>query len=272
MTTVDTNGTPGAVTTERPVTAPAELFSLTGTRVLLTGATAGLGYRFAQVLHAAGAQLAVVGRRSDALQELQRTLPGCHGLLADLETADPAAVHREAVERLGAIDVLVNNAAFITPGVAAENETEADIARMMRVNLLAPVGLAQAVFPSMKQRATGSIINVTSIVAHVGIGRFPQAGYSATKGALQAITREWASQWSRYGIRVNSLAPGFIETEITREVIHRDNVQAWIGRNALLGRHGLPSDFDGALVFLASDASRYVTGQALIVDGGWTAH
>ena len=89
---------------------------------------------------------------------------------------------------------------------------------------------------------------------------------------MEALTREWAAQWSRHGIRINSLAPGFIETELTSSVIHEPNVQKWILRNTLLPRHGQPDDFDGALLLLASDAGRYITGQRILVDGGWTAH
>jgi NAD(P)-dependent dehydrogenase (short-subunit alcohol dehydrogenase family) len=96
--------------------------------------------------------------------------------------------------------------------------------------------------------------------------------YAASKGGIEAITREWAAQWSCENIRVNNLAPGFIETEMTAPVIHHERVQQWILRNCLLPRHGRPEDFDGALLFLASDASAYVTGQTIRVDGGWTAH
>jgi NAD(P)-dependent dehydrogenase (short-subunit alcohol dehydrogenase family) len=132
--------------------------------------------------------------------------------------------------------------------------------------------LAQSVFPGMRERGEGSIVNVTSMTASVGIGRFPQAVYAASKGGLEALTREWAAQWSRYGIRINNLAPGFIETEITTDVINVPKVQDWILRNSLLPRHGQPDDFDGALLLLASDAGRYITGQTILVDGGWTAH
>lgn len=100
----------------------------------------------------------------------------------------------------------------------------------------------------------------------------PQATYAATKGALESITREWAAQWSGTGVRVNSIAPGWIETEITAGVIHQENVQRRILRNTLLPRHGQPEDFDGALLLLASNAGRYITGACIVVDGGWTAH
>jgi NAD(P)-dependent dehydrogenase (short-subunit alcohol dehydrogenase family) len=172
----------------------------------------------------------------------------------------------------GRVDILVNNAAYLAAGVKAEDETYEDIRRTLAINLEAPILLSQAFQPGMRAAGRGSIINVTSVVASVGIGRLPQAVYAASKGGLDALTREWAAQWSRYGIRVNSLVPGFIETEITAPVIHIPKIQDWILRNTLLPRHGVPEDFDGALLLLASDAGRYMTGQRVVVDGGWTAH
>ncbi len=246
-------------------------FSLAGRSALLTGGTAGIGRRMAQVLAAAGARTVVVARRADRLRELEEQF-GVATVAADL--ADPDAAERvaaAAVERVGPIDIVVNNAAYIASGVRAEDETPEQIEQTLRVNLITPIRLVQALFPAMKERGAGSIVNVSSMVASVGIGRFPQAAYAASKGGLNAITREWAAQWSRYGIRVNAIAPGFIETEITQDVIHRPNVAEWIGRNTLIPRAGRPDDFDGALLFLASEASAYVTGQVITVDGGWTA-
>jgi NAD(P)-dependent dehydrogenase (short-subunit alcohol dehydrogenase family) len=172
----------------------------------------------------------------------------------------------------GRVDILVNNAAWIAGGVKAEDETHEIMQRTLAVNVEAPIAFAQAAFPGMREAGVGSIVNVGSIVAGVGIGRFPQAVYSASKGGLEAITREWAAQWSRFGIRVNTLVPGFIETEISEDVVHVPKVQEWILRNTLIPRHGQPEDFDGALLLLASDAGRYITGQRIVVDGGWTAH
>lgn len=248
------------------------LFSLHGKAVLLTGATAGLGERFAAVLHRAGARIALVGRRQDRLDALAQAMPGCVAIPADLGSADMKDVHHRAVEAIGEIDVLVNNAGvFIGPGRKAEDETRPEIMQTLAVNLVAPIGLAQAVLPAMKASGRGSIVNVTSIVAHVAHGRAPQAIYAASKGALLAITREWAAQWSRYGVRVNAIAPGVIRTEITDAVLDQEKVRDFVLRNVLIPRHGLPADLDGALLYLASDASAYVTGQSIIVDGGWTA-
>lgn len=250
-----------------------DLFSLQGKSVLLTGATAGLGRRFAETLAEAGAKVAIVGRRAELLDEIAEKNPGCVPVPADL--SQPAAVPglvAKAVAEIGDIDVLINNAAYIAGGVRAEDETPEQIDTTLTVNLIAPILLTQAVFPAMRERGSGSIINVTSIVARAGIARFPQATYAASKGGLESITREWAAQWARYGIRVNAIAPGFFESEMTTEVLRHQKVQDWVRANTLIPRAGAAADFDGALLYLASDASGYVTGQTIVVDGGWTAH
>jgi len=252
---------------------PAQLFDLTGRNAIVTGTSAGIGNRLARTLVLAGARVAAIARRPTELDGEAASTGRLLPMTADLsERTHVAAVAEACLEEFdGRVDILVNNAAYIAAGVKAEDESEDDVRRTVAVNLEAPIVLAQACFPGMRAAGSGSIINVGSIVASVGIGRFPQAVYSATKGGLEAMTREWAAQWSRYGIRVNSLVPGFIETEVTTPVIHASNVQDWILRNTLLPRHGQPEDFDGALLLLASDAGRYITGQRVVVDGGWTA-
>jgi NAD(P)-dependent dehydrogenase (short-subunit alcohol dehydrogenase family) len=250
-----------------------KIFSLAGKRALITGASAGIGQRMAHVLARAGAKTIIVARRADLLARMASENSNFIPIEGDLSGADNVRqVARQALEAVGSVDILVNNAAYIAGGVRAEDETHEQITATLAVNLIAPILLAQAFMPGMRDQRSGTIINVSSIVASVGIGSFPQAVYSASKGGLQAITREWVAQWSRHGIRVNNLAPGFIESEMNESVIHSENVQAWIHRNTLIKRHGVPSDFDGALLFLASAASSYVTGQTLTVDGGWTSH
>jgi NAD(P)-dependent dehydrogenase (short-subunit alcohol dehydrogenase family) len=248
----------------------ADLFSLEGKTAVITGTSAGIGTRLARTLVTAGARVVAIARRRTELDLDGHLVP----LQADL--SDRHQVEQAASTALGLldgrVDILVNNAAYIAAGVKAEDETYEDIRRTLAINLEAPILLAQAFQPGMRARGDGSIINITSIVASAGIGRLPQAVYAASKGGLESMTREWAAQWSRYGIRVNSLAPGFIETEITADVIHLPKIQDWILRNTLIPRHGQPDDFDGALLLLASDAGRYITGQRIVVDGGWTAH
>ena len=256
------------------MTGAGDLFSLANKTAVVTGTSAGIGARLARTLVLAGARVAAIARRSTVLDEQAMSTGRLMSISADLADHDQTinAADQCLTAFDGQVDILVNNAAFIAAGVKAEDESYDEIRRTLAVNVEAPILLAQKFFPAMKAAGSGSIINITSIVASVGIGRFPQAVYSATKGGLEALTREWAAQWSRYGIRINSLAPGFIETEITEGVIHLPKVHDWILRNTLLPRHGQPADFDGALLLLASDAGRYITGQRLLVDGGWTAH
>jgi len=250
----------------------SDLFSLKGKTAVITGASAGIGARLATVLGGAGARTAVVARREAELTRLSSEIPESYAVPADL--ADPDQVEGvvdRVLAEFGRVDILVNNAAYIPGGVKAEDETREQIRRTIAVNLEAPIRLAQGFYPGMREAGNGSIVNVTSIVASVGIGRFPQATYAASKGGLEAITREWAAQWSRYGVRINNLAPGFISTEMTGEILQNERVHDWVVRNSLIPRPGVPEDFDGALLFLASDASSYVTGHTLRVDGGWTA-
>jgi NAD(P)-dependent dehydrogenase (short-subunit alcohol dehydrogenase family) len=255
-------------------TSVTDIFDLSGKTAVITGSSAGLGTRLARTLVLAGATVVAISRRSTELDEAASATGRLTPVLADLAEHDQVLTAAASCLDLlgGTIDVLVNNAAYIAAGVKAEDESYEDIRRTLAVNVEAPIMLAQAFFPGMRAAGSGSIINVTSITALAGNGRFPQAVYAASKGGLEAITREWAAQWSRYGVRVNSLAPGFIETELTSTVIHVPKVQEWIMRNTLLPRHGQPDDFDGALLLLASDAGRYITGQHVVVDGGWTAH
>ena len=251
-----------------------QIFDLSGKTAVVTGASAGIGNRLARTLVLAGARVVAIARRTTELDEVAMATGRLISLSSDLaETNQVLAVADESLEALGGrVDILVNNAAWIASGVKAEEETYDIIRRTLAINLEAPIQLAQKFVPGMIEVGNGSIINISSIVAHAGIGRMPQATYAASKGAIEAITREWAAQWSRFGVRVNAIAPGWIETEITSSVTHNEKVQGWILRNALLPRHGQPDDFDGALLLLASDAGRYMTGSCIIVDGGWTAH
>lgn len=254
--------------------ANTKIFDLQGKNAIVTGTSAGIGNRLAETLVLAGAKVAAIARRTTELGDEAMSTGRLLSVNADLAERDQVlAAATSSLEAFdGRADILVNNAAYIAGGVKAEDESYEDIRRTLAVNVEAAILLAQAVFPGMRDRGSGSIINITSMTASVGIGRFPQAVYAATKGGLEALTREWAAQWSRYGIRINNLAPGFIESELTSTVIHEPKIQEWILRNTLLPRHGQPEDFDGALLLLASDAGRYITGQTIIVDGGWTAH
>jgi len=254
------------------VTPVADLFSVRDRVALMTGATAGLGRRMAAVLHAGGAKVVLAGRREDRLAEVAAALPG--SLPVPTDVADDDALQglvARAVEEHGGVDILVNNAGTAFAGRARE-ETREHIDATLAVNLTAAMRLAQLVYDSMVERGGGSIVNVSSIAGGVGIGgRLPQASYAASKGGLISLTRELAVQWARDGIRVNAVAPGFFSSEMTGALLAHEKISDFILRNSPLGRTGVPADFDGALLFLASDAGSFTTGQTLFVDGGWTA-
>jgi NAD(P)-dependent dehydrogenase (short-subunit alcohol dehydrogenase family) len=179
-------------------------------------------------------------------------------------------VHR-AQRELGPVDILVNNAGTIGEVVPAQRETRASFERVLAVNLVAPARLAALVLPGMAERGSGSIIGISSISGLVGIGHIPQASYAASKAGLGGLTRELALQWARHGVRVNAIAAGYFESELTAELYASSKASEWVDMNTPLRTRGHPQDFSGALLLLASDAGRYITGQTVVVDGGWTA-
>jgi NAD(P)-dependent dehydrogenase (short-subunit alcohol dehydrogenase family) len=248
-----------------------EAFRLDGRVAIVTGASSGLGARFARVLAGAGASVVLAARRADRLDALASELDGAVAVACDVTGADDRErLVDTALQAHGRVDVLVNNAGVGTPE-AAESETPEHFGDVLTVNLTAAFALTQLVARPMLEAARGSVINVVSILGLVGNGQIPFGSYAASKGGLVSLTRELAAQWGRRGVRVNALAPGWFETEMTAEMFADDRSMAWVARKAPMGRAGAPHELDGALLFLASDASSYVTGQVLAVDGGWTA-
>lgn len=252
-----------------------ELFGLDGRVAVVTGASSGLGVGFARALAEAGANLVLAARRKERLEalavELERT--GTEVLAAACDVTDPEQVERlkdACLERFGRIDILVNNAGM-TEIAPAEAETEESFLRVVNVNLNGAFFCAQRFGRVMLQAGSGSIINIASIFGLVGSGSIPQASYVASKGALVNLTRELGAQWARRGVRVNAIAPAFFPSEMTDEMFDDERSMKWLGRKTPAGRPGEPRELDGALVFLASDASTYVVGQVIAVDGGWTA-
>jgi len=253
----------------------AELFSLEGRTALVTGASAGLGARFATVLAQAGATVFAAARRIDRLKELADSDARIHPVACDVSReADRTRLVDTALAATGRVDILVNNAA--TSGeTRAEDESPAAFADVLGVNLTAPFHLArltaEAPVPAVGPAGGRSIINVSSILGLVSAAPLGGASYAASKAGLIGLTRELAGQWGHGGTRVNALAPGWFRTEMTAELFADERSSRWVDRNTLLGRGGEARELDGALLFLASDASTYCTGQVLTVDGGWTA-
>jgi NAD(P)-dependent dehydrogenase (short-subunit alcohol dehydrogenase family) len=245
-------------------------FSLDGKVAIVTGASSGLGVAFATGLAEAGADLVLGARRAGRLADTA-ALVAAAGRRAAVVATDVArpedcqALVDAAMAAFGRVDVLVNNAGVGT-AVPATRETPQEFRQVIEVNLNGAYWMAQACARVM--RPGGSIVNISSVLGLTTAG-LPQAAYSASKAGLLGLTRDLAQQWSgRKGIRVNAIAPGFFASEMTGQ--YRPGYLEEQLRRVPLGRAGDPAELTAALLFLASDAGSYVTGQTLVVDGGFT--
>ncbi len=249
------------------------LFDLTGQVAVVTGASSGLGDRFARVLHGAGAHVVVAARRADRLEALRDELGDrVTAVTADLTVADDRErLIARAVEVNGRLDVVVNNAGSSDP-TPAESETLDRFGASIELNLVAPFHLCQLAATHMLPVGRGSIVNITSILGSVASAPMKDVAYCSSKGGLSNMTRQLGCEWGRKGVRVNALAPGWFPSEMTQaDMFDDDGGAQFVARNTPMGRAGRIDELDGALLFLAGPASSYVTGQVLAVDGGWTA-
>ncbi|NYG57183.1 NAD(P)-dependent dehydrogenase (short-subunit alcohol dehydrogenase family) [Nocardioides daedukensis] len=257
---------------------PAEIFGLQGRVAIVTGGSSGLGVQFAHTLAAAGADVVLAARRVDKLREVAtavETSTGRRCLTVATDVSRPGdceALVSQAVDELGDVHVLVNNAG-ISRTNPAHHEAPEDFTSVLDVNLSGAYYMAQAFARHcMAAGHGGSIVNISSVLAISGTTT-PQAGYSASKAGLLGLTRDLALQWSgRKQIRVNALAPGYFESELTRPLLDNPDAAAEITGRTALGRLGESDELSGALLLLASDAGSYITGVTLAVDGGWTLH
>lgn len=243
-------------------------FSLAGKVAIVTGASSGLGVAFATGLAEAGADIAICARRADRLEETRRAVEAlgrrCVAVTADVADPDDGTRVVEAcVRELGRVDVLVNNAGIGT-AVPATREAPDEFRRVIDINLNGSYFMAQATARAMKDG--GSIVNIGSVLGST-TAFLPQAAYASSKAAIIGLTRDLAQQWTgRKGIRVNALAPGFFASEMTEQ--YPDGYLEQMMFRVPAGRKGEARELVAAAVFLASDASSYVTGVLLPVDGG----
>lgn len=248
-------------------------FTVEGRVAIVTGASSGLGERFCQVLADRGAIVIGAARRVDRLEALAERVEGLMPVQCDItDDAQRDKLVSVAVEH-GGPDIVVNNAGVSDAVTLAHEETSDQFRRVLEVNLIAAFLLSAAVAREMIDHGRGgSIVNVASILGLVSSGGNHQAGYVVSKTGLLGMTRELAKQWADHNIRVNAICPGYFESELTAEMFVSEDTPGlrYIRRNTLMKRPGKVEEFDGALLLLASDAGSYITGEALVVDGGWT--
>lgn len=250
-----------------------ELFDLSGKTAIVTGGSRGLGREMAEGLAEAGASLMLCARRAEWLDETLEEFRArdfrVEGKLCDVSNAEEIqTVVDETVKAFGKVDVLINNAG-ISWGEMPESMPLEKWQKVLDVNLTGCFLFAQAAGREMLKRRSGSIINITSISGLTSSANGPfYAGYVASKAGLIGLTRELAASWGRRGIRVNAIAPGFFHSRLADSVI--DIYEHSIQENNPIPRIGEEGELKGVAVFLASDASSYITGQTIIVDGGMT--
>jgi len=246
------------------------LFDLTGKVALVTGAGRGLGQQFARALAAAGADLAITSRTRASIEPFAEEMKSLGRRVAcvELDVRDQGSIDAavaDALQQLGQINILVNNAGCNIRKPATD-VTWDDWNTILDTNLRGTFFVAQAVARHMIARRTGRIINigsVTCVAGYAGLGP-----YGASRGGVKQLTMSLAHDWGEYGITVNCLAPGWFKTEQSRALHDDPDWVEYLCERIPLGRTGTPGDLDGALLLLASDAGRYITGQTILVDGG----
>ena len=254
------------------------LFSLDGKTALVTGASSGLGVAFARGLARAGANVVVTARRQEMIDQTAAMVrsygPRASAWTADITNEEQIeALFARAVQEYGRLDVLVNNAGYTDrSGLRHDQGSLKRMRSIIELDLLATINGCRLAGAQMMKQGGGCIINVSSILGRVG-SEFRAASYHAAKGGVDALTRVLAIEYARENIRVNAIAPSyFAGTEMMDKVFEATpGTKVQSETRTPMGRLGQPEDLEGAIVFLASDAARYITGHILYVDGGWTA-
>jgi gluconate 5-dehydrogenase len=247
-----------------------KLFDLTGKVALVTGATQGLGYAIAKGLANNGATLAISARNPEKLEEALNRLKNqgidAYGYMFDVTDSEEVSIGIDAMEyELGRIDILVNNAG-INKRHSIENFPEKDWDDVINTNLTSIYKVSKQVARGMIERKSGKIINICSLMSEVG--RTSTSAYAAAKGGVKMLTKAMATEWAKHNIQINGIGPGYFETEMTDLLKKDEKFNSWLCERTPAGRWGKPDELIGTAVYLASEASNFVNGQIIYVDGG----
>lgn len=246
-----------------------QLFNLEGRRALITGSSQGIGLALASGLAAAGAQIVLNGRDPDKLETAAAQVPGATSLAFDVTDHEAA---RTAVDQYeaesGAIDILINNAGMQHRAPLEDFPAEA-FEKLLQTNIASVFHVGQACARHMIGRGKGKIINIASV--QTALARPSIAPYTATKGAVGNLTKGMATDWAKYGLQCNAIAPGYFDTPLNAALVADPQFSAWLEKRTPAGRWGNVDELVGAAIFLASDASSFINGHILFVDGGITA-
>ncbi len=247
-----------------------KLFDLTGGLALITGSSRGIGLAIAEGYLAAGARVLINGRDKDAVAAAVKAL-GSNAIAAPFDVTDKAAVEAavDKIEKdIGPIDILVNNAGM-TKRMPFTEFPEADWRQIMATNLDSVFFVTQSVARRMISRSRGKIVNICSVMSE--FGRPTIAPYTASKGAVKMLTKAMCAEFAKHGITANGISPGYFGTELNQALMADEKFSAWVCARTPAGRWGKVEELQGAAIFLASDASSFVNGHILFVDGGMTA-
>ncbi len=247
------------------------MFDLTGKVALVTGASRGLGYAIAKGLAKQGAIVVLNGRNSETLEKRVQEIRsmGATTYASCFDVTNTSAIKSAVTDiksRIGDIDVLVNNAGIQHRQLIADLD-EVNWRRVLETNLTAPFLLAKAAAAAMVARKSGKIINICSLASEVT--RPNIAPYTTAKGGLKMLTKSMAIEWAKYNVQVNGIGPGFFQTEMNTALVEDEQFNSWVCNRTPAGRWGDEDELAGAAIFLASDASNYVNGQVIYVDGGF---
>jgi len=252
----------------------SNLFNLEGKVAMITGASSGLGRQFALALAREGAKVAILARRVERLEQVKAEVEalGVECLAVKCDVSDTTSI-KTAVETVadhfGRIDILVNNAG-VGLGSPAESQDDQTWDSVIRTNLSGVYYVARETAKVMIKQNYGKIINLGSIHSSVAMMGSPISAYCASKGGVAMLTKALANEWAKYNITVNAIGPAYFESEMTDQVINTEAFGMAVKAYCPMGRPGRAGELDGAVIYFASDASSYTTGQLLTIDGGWT--